>query len=118
MDDIRARVVARVAKESATRSDDNPLLHDGYVYSMVLQHEVQHNETMSADASAEAGRPVRRAAAIHASHGAGERSIVGRWFAFPAGPFGSARTIAPSRMTTSVRHTRSKFSRSRSTSSR
>lgn len=57
MDDIRARVVARAAKESATRSDDNPLLHDGYVYSMVLQHEVQHNETMLQTLQLKQGAP-------------------------------------------------------------
>ena len=44
MAEIRARVLARLA---AVEPDDaNPLLRDGYVYDMVLQHEYQHNETM------------------------------------------------------------------------
>jgi iron(II)-dependent oxidoreductase len=44
LDEIRGRVLARLA---ATDPDDtNPLLRDGFVYRMVLQHEYQHNETM------------------------------------------------------------------------
>ena len=44
MDEIRARVLSRLA---ITDFDSgNPLLRDGYVYRMVLQHEYQHNETM------------------------------------------------------------------------
>jgi len=44
MDEIRGRVLARLA---ATDLDPgHPLLRDGYVYQMVLQHEYQHNETI------------------------------------------------------------------------
>src|SRR3954471_664339 len=44
MEEIRGRVLSRLA---TLESDDaNPLLRDGYVYDMVLQHEYQHNETM------------------------------------------------------------------------
>ncbi len=44
MDEIRARVVDRLARVDLACED--PLLRDGYVYSMVLQHEYQHNETI------------------------------------------------------------------------
>ena len=44
MDEIRGRVLARLAVNDFDPA--NPLLRDGYVYRMVLQHEYQHNETM------------------------------------------------------------------------
>jgi iron(II)-dependent oxidoreductase len=42
--EIRARVLDRL--DSVEFDDANPLLRDGYVYNMVLQHEYQHNETI------------------------------------------------------------------------
>lgn len=42
--EIRSRVLDRL--DSLEWNDDNPLLKDGYVYNMVLQHEYQHNETI------------------------------------------------------------------------
>ena len=42
--EIRARVLDRL--ETVEFDESNPLLRDGYVYNMVLQHEYQHNETM------------------------------------------------------------------------
>ena len=44
MDEIRARVLQRISTRRFDPGD--PLLRDGFVYSMVLQHEYQHNETM------------------------------------------------------------------------
>ncbi|MGH7535825.1 MAG: DinB family protein, partial [Gemmatimonadales bacterium] len=44
MDEIRGRVLTRLAITDL--DDGNPLLRDGYVYDMVLQHEYQHNETI------------------------------------------------------------------------
>src|SRR5919112_486927 len=44
MDEIRGRVLARLV--SADFDGSHPLLRDGFVYQMVLQHEYQHNETM------------------------------------------------------------------------
>ncbi len=41
---IRARVLETL--EQVDLRADSPLLRDGFVYSMVLQHEYQHNETM------------------------------------------------------------------------
>src|SRR3954469_2927374 len=43
MDGIRRRVIARL--DSTDWDASNRLLHEGYVYNMVLQHEYQHNET-------------------------------------------------------------------------
>lgn len=42
--EIRARVLDRLAKVDL--DSDDPLLRDGYVYAMVLQHEYQHDETI------------------------------------------------------------------------
>ena len=42
--EIRGRVLARMA--SGVGDTANPLVRDGYVYRMVLQHEYQHNETI------------------------------------------------------------------------
>src|SRR5215207_9742978 len=44
MDEIRGRVLGRLVTLEPEPS--NPLLHDGFVYHMVLQHEYQHNETI------------------------------------------------------------------------
>jgi gamma-glutamyl hercynylcysteine S-oxide synthase len=44
MDEIRGRVLGRLAITDFETA--NPLLRDGYVYQMVLQHEYQHNETI------------------------------------------------------------------------
>jgi iron(II)-dependent oxidoreductase len=44
MQDIRARVLARLAE--ADLESGNELLREGYVYQMVLQHEYQHGETI------------------------------------------------------------------------
>ena len=41
MDEIRGRVLARLV--SADFDAGHPLLRDGFVYHMVLQHEYQHN---------------------------------------------------------------------------
>ena len=44
MDEIRGRVLGRLVTMDPDAS--NPLLRDGFVYQMVLQHEYQHNETI------------------------------------------------------------------------
>jgi gamma-glutamyl hercynylcysteine S-oxide synthase len=55
MDEIRGRVLARM---TATDLDDaNPLLRQGYVYRMVLQHEYQHNETILQTLQLKLGAP-------------------------------------------------------------
>src|SRR5690348_8460061 len=55
MDEIRRRVLQKL--DDADLSSDNPLLLDGYVYRMVLQHEYQHNETMLQTLQLKQGRP-------------------------------------------------------------
>lgn len=44
MEEIRKRVLERLTTADLDVSE--PLLHEGYVYRMVLQHEYQHNETI------------------------------------------------------------------------
>ncbi|MCA1716039.1 MAG: DinB family protein, partial [Actinobacteria bacterium] len=44
LDAVRKAVLETL--EDADLHGDDPLLKDGFVYSMILQHEAQHNETM------------------------------------------------------------------------
>ena len=55
MDSVRAEALALLGRADSTPRD--PLLRDGYVYRMVIQHEGQHQETMlqSLDLQAEGG---------------------------------------------------------------
>jgi gamma-glutamyl hercynylcysteine S-oxide synthase len=55
MDEIRGRVLGRLAVHDFDPA--NPLLRDGYVYNMVLQHEYQHNETILQTLQLKRGRP-------------------------------------------------------------
>ncbi len=55
MAEIRQRVAAKVG--SLDWHGDNPLLRDGYVGHMVLQHEYQHNETMLQTLQLKRGAP-------------------------------------------------------------
>jgi gamma-glutamyl hercynylcysteine S-oxide synthase len=60
MDEIRGRVLARLAITDL--DGGNPLLREGYVYRMVLQHEYQHNETILQTLQLKRGRPYTPAA--------------------------------------------------------
>jgi iron(II)-dependent oxidoreductase len=53
--EIRDRVLARLARVDL--DDPNPLLANGYVYHMVLQHEYQHNETILQTLQLKRGEP-------------------------------------------------------------
>jgi gamma-glutamyl hercynylcysteine S-oxide synthase len=55
MNEIRSRVLDRLATTDLDPSQ--PLLRDGYVYHMVLQHEYQHNETILQTLQLKRGRP-------------------------------------------------------------
>lgn len=55
MDDIRARVLDRLA--GADFEHGAELLRNGYVYRMVLQHEAQHNETILQTLQLKQGAP-------------------------------------------------------------
>jgi iron(II)-dependent oxidoreductase len=57
MDEIRQRVLSRL--EAVDFTSDHPLLHDGYVVRMVLQHEYQHNETILQTLQLKTGAPYR-----------------------------------------------------------
>ena len=52
---IRERVLERL--EGVDLDSSDPLLKDGYVYHMVLQHEYQHNETILQTLQLKAGTP-------------------------------------------------------------
>jgi iron(II)-dependent oxidoreductase len=54
---IRADTLA--ALESADLQSTHPLLADGFVYNMVLQHEYQHNETILQTLQLKRGSPYR-----------------------------------------------------------
>jgi len=55
--EIRGRVIDRL--DSVEFDEENPLLRDGYVYNMVLQHEYQHNETILQTLQLKKGKPYR-----------------------------------------------------------
>src|SRR5690349_13159364 len=55
MAEIRERVLERL--EHVDLESDDPLLRNGYVYEMVLQHEYQHNETMLQTLQLKTGEP-------------------------------------------------------------
>ena len=82
MDDIRQRVLRRLSLVEL--DSDNPLLRDGYVYSMVLQHEYQHNETILQTLQLKQGMPyvARRASA---APGGRPRVPRGAMVRFPGG---------------------------------
>jgi iron(II)-dependent oxidoreductase len=63
--EIRSRVFDRL--ESLEWNDANPLLKDGYVYNMVLQHEYQHNETILQTLQLKKGEPYRAPRRIDAA---------------------------------------------------
>jgi iron(II)-dependent oxidoreductase len=55
MEEIRRQVLERLAMADLGSSE--PLLHGGYVYRMVLQHEYQHNETILQTLQLKRGNP-------------------------------------------------------------
>src|SRR5690349_20628173 len=55
MDEIRGRVLARLI--AADFDTATPLLRDGFVYRMVLQHEYQHDETILQTLQLKQGAP-------------------------------------------------------------
>ena len=98
----------RQRARSARRADfdaANPLLRDGYVYHMVLQHEYQHNETILQTLQLKQGAPytppARVAPPCRPAAAAGPSRAT--WCAFPAAASRSAPTTAPQHTTTSGR---------------
>ena len=78
MAEIRERVLERL--ERVDLASDDPLVRDGYVYQMVLQHEYQHNETMLQTLQLKRGAPYapafrRELPRRGVPNGAGERMV-------------------------------------------
>jgi len=46
LDAVRKAVLEKLEGADLAGDADDPLLRDGFVYEMILQHEAQHNETM------------------------------------------------------------------------
>jgi iron(II)-dependent oxidoreductase len=82
MDEIRGRVLARLAITDL--DGGHPLLREGYVYRMVLQHEYQHNETILQTLQLKRGRPYTPAARFELPPQRG-RSARGEMVRFPGG---------------------------------
>ena len=83
MEEIRERVLARI---SATDEDyANPLLRDGYVYRMVLQHEYQHNETILQTLQLKRGAPYSPVARVAPPRASKPVPVPGSMVRFPGG---------------------------------
>src|SRR5689334_22017466 len=84
MAEIRSRVLERM---SHVRFDsDDPLLRDGYVYAMVLQHEYQHDETMLQTLQLKQGRPYGPFVRFNLPEPSGNVAAPGAMVRFPGGP--------------------------------
>jgi iron(II)-dependent oxidoreductase len=83
MDEIRGRVLARL--EATDLDDANPLLRNGYVYRMVLQHEYQHNETILQTLQLKLGDPYSPPGRFDLPTGAADGAAAGEMVRFPGG---------------------------------
>jgi iron(II)-dependent oxidoreductase len=83
MEEIRERVLERL--RTADFEDGNTLLHDGYVYAMVAQHEYQHNETILQTLQLKRGAPYPAPRAIRMPAGSPTVPNDGRMVRFPGG---------------------------------
>ena len=85
MDEIRGRVLARLA--TTDLDPGQPLLRDGYVYRMVLQHEYQHNETILQTLQLKLGKPYSPAARFEVpTQGSRPAATPGAMVRFDGGP--------------------------------
>jgi iron(II)-dependent oxidoreductase len=84
MNEIRGRVLARVAATDLAGA--NPLLRDGYVYRMVLQHEYQHNETILQTLQLKLGEPYSPVVRFDLPPAPAARPSPGDMALFPGGP--------------------------------
>jgi len=83
--EIRERVLERL--ETADLDDRNPLLADGYVYHMVLQHEYQHNETILQTLQLKLGEPYHPPARFALPEVAGHHAELDSMVDVPAGEY-------------------------------
>lgn len=81
MADVRRRVLDRL--ETLVLEAETPLLTDGYVFRMVLQHEYQHNETILQTLQLKQGEPYRAPRAIRPPDAPPRKPGMVR---FPGGP--------------------------------
>ena len=84
--DVRRRVLGRLA--GIELDADSPLLRDGYVYHMVLQHEYQHDETILQTLQLKQGEPYAAPRSVEFDASAPRRSGVplDGMVRFPGGP--------------------------------
>ncbi|HEY8165163.1 MAG TPA: ergothioneine biosynthesis protein EgtB [Gemmatimonadaceae bacterium] len=85
MEDIRSDVLERL--ETADFDSDNPLLRDGYVYNMVLQHEYQHNETILQTLQLKLGEPYHPPMRRELPRSVSSAELVGRYVTIPEGDY-------------------------------
>jgi len=83
MDEIRGRVLGRLI--TADFDSANPLLRDGFVYQMVLQHEYQHNETMLQTLQLKQGEPYTPLARLEPAPRPASPPAPGEMVRFPGG---------------------------------
>jgi len=82
LDEVRAMTLATLAV--ADLDGDDPLLRDGYVFHMLLQHEYQHDETLLATLQLKRGAPYHPLYRCVLPHG---DASVGGMVTVPAGEF-------------------------------
>ncbi len=82
LDEVRAHTLAGLA--TADLDGDDPLLRDGYLYHMLLQHEYQHDETILATLQLKLGQPYRP---LHRHALPQGDASVGGMVSVPAGEF-------------------------------
>jgi iron(II)-dependent oxidoreductase len=70
--------------EAADLDGDTPLLRDGYLYQMLLQHEYQHNETVLATLQLKQGEPYHPPSRVELPEG---DASIGGFVTVPAGEF-------------------------------
>jgi iron(II)-dependent oxidoreductase len=83
MDEIRGRVLARLA--SVEFGGTEPLLREGFVYRMVLQHEYQHDETILQTLQLKQGAPYKPLLRWEPPAPAREGRAPGEMVRFPGG---------------------------------
>ncbi|MEP6506695.1 MAG: ergothioneine biosynthesis protein EgtB [Gemmatimonadales bacterium] len=75
LEEIREKVLDRL--ESVDFDDSNPLIANGYVYNMVLQHEYQHNETILQTLQLKLGSPYAAPRVSPPEHSSSSDSFAG-----------------------------------------
>lgn len=75
LEEIREKVLERL--ESVDFADSSPLIANGYVYNMVLQHEYQHNETILQTLQLKLGSPYTAPRVFPPDHPSSSDSFAG-----------------------------------------